>query len=109
MTTSSYFAMPGIHKRPPHHELIIKRVCEQYKITEEQIKRRCQDRWIIDPRHTAMYIIKKKHPTITLKTIGLMFGNYDHATVLCAIRSMTNSIEVYDERGKKCLNILHSF
>ena len=45
------------------------------------------------PRHLAMYLIKVSY-NIPYKTIGLLFGDRDHSTVLAACEKIENEIKL---------------
>lgn len=70
-------------------ESIINAVCEKYKIDRKTIKLRTRKRAIVEPRQIAMHLLKRntKH---SLSQIGKMLGNYDHATVLHASKTVIN-------------------
>jgi chromosomal replication initiator protein len=48
------------------------------------------------PRHIAMYLIKNKY-NIAYKTIGSLFGNRDHSTVLAACEKIENELKHNNE------------
>jgi chromosomal replication initiator protein len=97
----SYFVMPFVKwKKEPDPEYIICQVCEYYKISEKEIKGMKRDRSLVFPRHLAMYLIKKRVPSLSLKKIGQFFGGRDHTTVIHAITAIENYIQT-DGLGKK--------
>lgn len=75
ITPSNYIIRP---------EYIIKQVCSYFYITEKKITSKDRHRNIVTARMLAMYFIYKRCPEQTLSSIGRMFGNRDHTTVINA-------------------------
>lgn len=63
-------------------EYIINRVCTYFSITEKQIMAKNRKRTIVTARMLSMYFIYKLCPEQSLSSIGRMFGNRDHTTVI---------------------------
>lgn len=74
-------------------ENIIDAVCEETGVTEEQILSKARSNEISLARQIAMYLTKK-HMDKSLQTIGEMFGKRTHATVLHAISTIKNQMEI---------------
>lgn len=67
-------------------------VSDFYGITlEDLIGKKRHSKYIL-PRHIAMYIIKSKY-NIPYKTIGSLFGDRDHSTVLAACEKIDNDLK----------------
>ncbi|MFA6801628.1 MAG: chromosomal replication initiator protein DnaA, partial [Acholeplasmataceae bacterium] len=67
-------------------------VSDFYGITlDDLIGKKRHSKYIL-PRHIAMYIIKTKY-NIPYKTIGMLFGNRDHSTVLAACEKIENELK----------------
>ena len=67
-------------------------VSDFYNITlDDLIGKKRHSKYIL-PRHIAMYIIKSKY-NIPYKTIGKLFGNRDHSTVLAACEKIENELK----------------
>ncbi len=65
-------------------ELIIKTVCEYFKITRDMMLSKSRKRQIVQARQIAMYECRSLIPSCSLSTIGAELGGKDHATVLHA-------------------------
>ena len=57
------------------------------------------------PRHIAMYLIKNKY-NIAYQTIGALFGNRDHSTVLAACEKIENDLKHNEQLKLAIDNIL---
>ena len=67
-------------------------VSDFYHITlEDLIGKKRHSKYIL-PRHIAMYLIKNKY-NIPYKTIGTLFGDRDHSTVLAACEKIENDLK----------------
>jgi len=67
-------------------------VSDFYGITlEDLIGKKRHTKYIL-PRHIAMYLIKSRY-NIPYKTIGNLFGDRDHSTVLAACEKIENDIK----------------
>lgn len=49
---------------------------------------------IVDARHIAMYIIRKKSPEMTLKAIADLFGKRHYSTVISALNKIDGLLDV---------------
>lgn len=70
-------------------EHIINTISQYFDISEKAIKAKTRKREVVQARHLAMYyskILTKK----SLSTIGNVFGNRDHSTVVHAAKSVAN-------------------
>jgi len=67
-------------------------VSDFYGITlDDLIGKKRHSKYIL-PRHISMYLIKNKY-NIPYKTIGMLFGNRDHSTVLAACEKIENELK----------------
>lgn len=67
-------------------------VSDFYGITvEDLIGKKRHSKYIL-PRHISMYLIKSKY-NIPYKTIGTLFGDRDHSTVLAACEKIENEMK----------------
>lgn len=74
-------------------ERIIEEITEYYKIKLIDIKGKTRLREVVLPRQIAMYMAKE-FTTLSLKTIGYHFGGRDHSTVIHAIQTINDLIDV---------------
>ncbi len=72
---------------------IARTVSQYYKIEHEQIKSKRKTADIVRARQIAMYL-SRKHTTGSLKSIGEEFGGRDHSTVIHAITTVENFLEM---------------
>jgi chromosomal replication initiator protein len=68
-------------------------VCKYFGITEEEIKGKSRTRNIVLARQIAMYLCKE-YTELSLKAIGFHFGGRDHSTVIHAIQTISEQIEI---------------
>lgn len=67
-------------------------VSDSYGISlEDLIGKKRHSKYVL-PRHIAMYLIKLKY-NIAYKTIGKLFGDRDHSTVLAACEKIDNELK----------------
>ena len=81
------YAGLNVHKENARSiNLIIARRCG---VTVQQLEGRSRKQPIATARQLAMHFIRDKNPTLSLASIGEMFGR-DHATVIHAIKTVKN-------------------
>jgi chromosomal replication initiator protein len=87
-------------------------VSDFYNITvEDLIGKKRHSKYIL-PRHISMYLIKSRY-NIPYKTIGSLFGDRDHSTVLAACEKIENelkqdhSLKLAIETINKKIDIFH--
>jgi septal ring factor EnvC (AmiA/AmiB activator) len=73
-------------------ETIIKVVCQEYNIPEEQVTIRTRRREVVEPRQVIYYLCQV-YKLDTTENIGKLIGNRDHATVVYASKMIKNLIE----------------
>ncbi len=71
---------------------ILSFICDQFKVTKDDLQSRSRQQAIAFPRQVAMYLTRK-HTDLSLSNIGRIY-NRDHATVLYAIKAVTKGISV---------------
>ncbi len=74
-------------------DYIQKCVAEHFNVTIDEIKDKTRKKEIVIARQTAMYFAKE-YTNLSLKTIGYHFGNRDHSTVIHAITSVNDMMEI---------------
>jgi chromosomal replication initiator protein len=70
---------------------IQKKVSSFFNIKISDIKSKKKNKVFIQPRHTAMYLIRQL-TDLSLPEIGRHFGGRDHSTVLHAIQKLDNIV-----------------
>mgnify|MGYP000392109692 CR=1 FL=1 len=84
-------------------DVIIDEVVGTYNVTFEELQRKSRKREYAEPRQVAMYLLSK-YTTMTLKSIGNMFGGRDHSTVIHAQKAVESALYL-DAYKDKVLNI----
>ena len=72
---------------------IISKVCEIFRINEEDLIGTSRKKVFTIPRHLAIYCARKFTP-LTLEKIGESFGNRDHATIRYSCEQLENHLLV---------------
>ena len=87
-------------------ESITNAVCDYYRLLPEQLKSKRKTAEIVRARQAAMYLCRK-HTSGSLKAIGEYYGGRDHSTVIHALTTMENGLEL-DFRLKNEIDNLES-
>jgi len=74
----------------------------EFGVTEQELKGRSREQRLVEVRHAAWYILRKKH---TLREIA-KFYNRTHATVYAGIKRTQGLLDVHDRKMTKFINIL---
>lgn len=99
----NYIAIPGLKNRRGKHPSvdiyanrlsdIVEAVEKYFGITMERMKSKTRKREVVYARQICMYFICAK-TNISLKTIGELFGERDHTTVIHSRDNIKNLIDV---------------
>ena len=73
-------------------EYVINIVCDDFKISPEQMALNTRKRQVVQARQIAMYL-SKKYSNASLASIGQQCGKKDHATVHHACKTIANQLE----------------
>lgn len=76
-------------------ELIMETVCNCLSIKMEELTSACRKRPLTEARYIAIYMIKIRFKEMTFKSIGQLFGNRDHSTIIYSIDT-TNDLLATD-------------
>jgi len=74
-------------------DYIQKTVAEYYRLTQDDLKAKTRKKEIVIARQIAMYF-SKEYTNHSLKSIGYHFGGRDHSTVIHAVQSVNDTIDV---------------
>lgn len=74
-------------------DYIQKAVSEYFDVAIDDMKAKTRKKEIVTARQVAMYL-SKQYTTHTLKSIGLYFGKRDHTTVLHAVKTVEDLMDV---------------
>jgi len=74
-------------------ESIQEYVCEYFSIDTNKVREKTRKQEIVEARQIAMYL-SKKFTDSSLKTIGLHFGGRDHSTVIHAVKTVEERMQM---------------
>lgn len=109
--TPHYYAMPGLKFRHAINKYdnipyILETVAKYFCISVEQMKQKNRSQPLVTARQIAMYLIQR-NTDMPLKKIGLIFGGYDHTTVIHACRLIDTQFTArFDNQIKTDLSII---
>lgn len=89
-----------VYCRYPTMNEIIDATCEIFDVTRIDMKCSRRTEKIVRPRQVAMYLCRQM-TLCSLPTIGRMFGNRDHTTVIHAFRKIEAMLKDGDEIAEK--------
>ena len=92
-----------IHKRVSP-EIILKKVCDYYDVSVEDLKRGKRNKTLVVPRQASMYLVRKL-TDLSLPEIGKFFGAKHHTTVLYAARKIEAGLKT-NKKLKLSINSL---
>jgi chromosomal replication initiator protein len=72
-------------------KIIIEEICMQLKIDESDIVTQSRKRGIVEARQICMHFLRSM-TKLTLKEIGALLGNRDHATVIYGLQIVDDMI-----------------
>jgi chromosomal replication initiator protein len=75
---------------------IIETVTDYFKIKITDIKGKTRLREVVVPRQIAMFLAKE-YTSLSLKAIGYHFGGRDHSTVIHAIQTINDLMDIDKE------------
>ena len=78
-------------------QIIIDVVCKAMHITVREMMQKRREREYKDPRHWAMYFVRKE-TRLSLIQIGHIFGGRHHSTVISACNQIENLINFNGEK-----------
>lgn len=78
-------------------DTVIKEVCTQFNVTEEQLKSKSRERPLVEYRQLALYVCWGLHLG-TQKGIAGKFGGRQHSTLIHAIDTIDDIISI-DKKG----------
>lgn len=93
------------HKVSKDNSLIIQRVCEFFHIKERDIKGKKRTMDLVVPRQIAIYMINKYGVHESLSSIGSLFGNRHHSTILYSVEiveTMVSNNKEFRSQFFKC-------
>ena len=79
--------------KPVSADDIMEVVCKHYGVDGEALRGKTRKRDVVRARQVAMYLAKN-NTELTASKIGLLIGNRDHATVLHALRTVGDQLQV---------------
>jgi chromosomal replication initiator protein len=90
----SYFVRPGLTdvQQIINPKKIINTVSHITKISISDMTSSCRKKELLFARYYAIYYLRK-HTDMTLKELGLVMGNRDHATIINSLKIVNNLME----------------
>jgi len=85
-------------------DYIQKTVGEHFQITVAELKDKTRKKEIVIARQVAMYLCKE-YTNHSLKSIGYHFGGRDHSTVIHAVQSVSDAIDVNSKFSEQILSL----
>ena len=95
-------------KRTPREvtiDMIIKSVCDNYHVTNEELSSTSRKRTIVLARQVAMYLSHKHIKNITYARIGEYIGKKDHTTVLHSCTQVIQQMD-YDKKLSSAISAI---
>ncbi|MCE9628987.1 MAG: hypothetical protein K8Q91_03260 [Candidatus Vogelbacteria bacterium] len=83
-------------KETPSPPKIIEAIESWSQLPKGSLVGRSKTRRVVQGRHLAIYLVAELHPKMTAATIGKLFGNRDHTTVLYAKQQVSMNIDLQD-------------
>jgi len=83
-------------KETPSPPKIIEAIESWSQLPKGSLVGRSKTRRAVQGRHLAIYLVAELHPKMTAATIGTLFGNRDHTTVLYAKQQVSMNIDLQD-------------
>ena len=71
---------------------IIKSVAATFHIRESDLRGTSRKKTIVNPRHIAIYLIRK-HTELSLREIGKLFGGKNHSTIISSCNKIEKLLE----------------
>jgi chromosomal replication initiator protein len=87
---------------------IIETVTDYFKIKITDIKGKTRLREVVVPRQIAMFLAKE-YTSLSLKAIGYHFGGRDHSTVIHAIQTINDLMDIDKELKSQIDNLKEKF
>ena len=119
MDQVSYFAAPGIKNfaaNPQERlEWLLDTVISTYNLTSPIEKRvykhdvlgQRKERYVVNLRQMFCYVVKVRHPKMTLKVIAEFLGGRDHTTVMHSLEIIQGLVDIKDEETLTLLKTLN--
>lgn len=71
---------------------IIKLVAAEFLIDSERVLGDCRESSLVTARHVAIYLLQKKHPTLSVVSIADLFRR-DHSSISYANKAVNNRMD----------------
>lgn len=85
---------------------IVDAVCQYYNIAMSELLERKRNCEVVLARQMGMTLSKHYFEHISLKTIGIFYGDFDHTTVIHSIRTISNRCDTEDKILKQKNDII---
>lgn len=77
----------------PPLKVVLATVAEATGVSVEDMQGPCRMRRLARPRHFAFHVVKLTRPDLSLPSIGRVFGNRDHTTVMHGLKKVAQNCD----------------
>ena len=95
-----------IKNKPLSNEALFKAIFKALNVTKEQIQSKTRKKEIVTARYIFIGLQKELGEYLPLKKLGELVGNLHHATILYAIDTFNDMIEIKDKKFKQDLDLV---
>ena len=95
-----------IKNKPLSNDALFKAIFKALNVTKEQIQSKTRKKEIVTARHIFIGLQKELGEYLPLKKVGKLIGGRDHSTVLHALNTFNNMIEIKDKKFKQDLDLV---
>lgn len=81
---------------------VIKLLTKFYGVTEQQIQEKRRHRNVIIVRHIGIWMLKT-YSTLNLRQVGILFGGFNHCSIIHICKKINGYIDVGDPIGKEAV------
>ena len=95
-----------IKNKPLSNEALFKAIFKALNVTKEQIQSKSRKREIVTARYIFIGLQKELGGYLPLKKLGELVGGRDHSTVIHALNTFNDMIEIKDKKFKQDLDLV---
>ena len=95
-----------IKNKPLSNDVLFKAIFKALSVTKEQIQSKTRKKEIVTARYIFIGLQKELGEYLPLKKLGELVGGRDHSTVIYAIDTFNDMIEIKDKKFKQDLDLV---
>ena len=95
-----------IKNKPLSNDALFKAIFKALNVTKEQIQSKTRKKEIVTERNINKEIKKELGEYLPLKKLGELVGGRDHSTVIHALNTFNDMIEIKDKKFKQDLDLV---